>query len=130
MTCQDCPDTPSDGVKYIVYGGGPPHAQYPLVRLVIDNTVLRQYQPVVHPDGRIEYTEGVDPPQIEGYEQSGNTLTPVWPSCSERMLRCTQRDNGSLCVEARCLNLASGNRASIVLKLDGCKACSVRQPIK
>ena len=131
MTCEGCPESGQTfgGVVLSIHTGGPASAQYANLALAIvnDPAVVRLHQPTVRPDGAIEYNTD-NAPCPEGYEREANILKPVWPSCVYRILRCWQDDDGSLKIEARCMT--SGLRGHEALSLDGCKACSVRQPIK
>lgn len=135
MGCNNCPDanTPT-GVLFIVYAGGPPHTPFAAMRAAVPNdTIIRRYRPVVHPDGRIEYNRDVPaPPVPEGYRANDPwILQPVWVSCIFRGYRVQTLDDGTLKIEASCFQAKSGTRGHEIITNDFCHNCPVRNgPIK
>jgi hypothetical protein len=134
MGCQNCPDDKIlEGVFYIVYTGGPPHAQFAAMQTVVDRVdhkeIIRRYQPTVHPDGRIEYKKDTpEPPAPEGYvrdERAPWTLRPIWPSCVYRMYRVQMLDDGQLKIEGICTHPQSGARLHEAITCAKCNLCAV-----
>jgi hypothetical protein len=68
MACDNCPEKQHlSGAVYIVYGGGPPHAQFATVARAIppaeEGVVTLYGTPTVNSDGSITYPRGTRSPQ-------------------------------------------------------------------
>jgi hypothetical protein len=148
MACDNCPEKQHlSGAVYIVYGGGPPHAQFATVARAIppaeEGVVTLYGTPTVNSDGSITYPRGTNkngpkPPVPAGYERVPGdpwTLRPVWVSCAFRLLRVQAIEDGSLNIAGLCMNPKSGqsshrpHRPQQPLDPEVCKTCPVRTPI-
>lgn len=134
MGCQNCPDDKTlEGVFYIVYTGGPPHAQFAVMQEVVrrarQDEVVRLYRPEVRPDGCIEYEQDApEPPVPEGYTRDDNNpwlLRPMWPSCIYRMYRVQMLDEGQLKIDGICMNPQSGATQKEPVTCAKCSLCIV-----
>lgn len=134
MGCQNCPDDRAfDGVFYIVYTGGPPHAQFVAMQEVVrharQDEIVRLYRPKVRPDGCIEYErDAPEPPAPEGYARNEGdpwVLRPVWPSCVHRMYRVQMLDDGQLKIDGICTHPQSGATRREPITCAKCNLCAV-----
>ncbi len=131
MGCDSCPDEKNaEGVFFIVYTGGPPHAPFAAMQAVVrDDGIVRRHQPTVHPDGHIEYQrDAPEPPVPEGYakdECDPWVLRPVWASCVHRMYRVQRLDDGLLKIDGLCCNPLSGVQPHQLLTCAKCNLCGV-----
>jgi hypothetical protein len=130
MSCKNCPDKNIDGTALIVYTGGPPHAPFAAMRLVLrDDGIIRRYQPTVHPDGCIEYKRDAPEPLVpEGYmkdEHNPWILRPVWVSCIYRTYRVQRLDDGQLKINGFCVNPHSGISTREPVTCAKCNLCAV-----
>ncbi len=132
MGCETCPDSQTmDGVFFVVYTGGPPHAQFAAMQMAVnklaDDGIVRLHTPRVQPDGSIEYEKAApEPPVPEGYvrdERDPYVLRPVWSSCLYRMYRVQRLDDGLLKIDGLCTNPLSGQDAITPLTNAKCRLC-------
>jgi hypothetical protein len=133
--CDDCPDANNTNeVIYVVYTGGPPHAPFALMgKAIPSDGIIRQYQPKVHEDGRVEYESNgqPEPPVPEGYDADSNPfiLLPVWCPCVHRMYRVQMLDNGLLEIKAKCVVNPATMKAQGHVTNEFCQRCRTRLPI-
>jgi len=129
MPC-DCPEdqprpTPAGGCNYLVYSGGPWPSFYRLVAQAIPAVDLAHSQPIIHPDGSLEFPG--PPPAIPGYRPEGSRLFPAWSPCVLRMLR-VQVVDGVLSIAGVCGNPVA-EQFSREVTVDQCQNCrSCQQP--
>ena len=102
--CKDCPDPQSvtdTSYHYILYLGGPAHAQFLALRQLIparNKDYIAKYEPSIRDDGSIVYSGGI-PPVLEGFRLVDGAFVPQWPLCPYRVLKSAaarQRPAGSL----------------------------------
>jgi hypothetical protein len=138
MSCKDCPEgsIPEGVTLFIAYLGGPPESPFVSIRAaIIDDGIVRRFQPTVQDTGAIEYSRDTPVPNIpEGYQPDPTDayiLYPIWPSCAQRAHCVNRLDDGQLDIISHCFSFQPGSKNSTdILLLSDCVACKIRTQIK